>query len=441
MEIPEPCSERLSELFLALTRIASPSKRERGVADLVISTLEKMGVTVHEDDTAQAIGGDAGNLWCVVTSPSRRQDDCYDDSDGSDAGTPDGSRDSGSFGGAPCVALGAHLDTVAPTDTIDPYLDEEGVFRNRRHTILGADDKAAIAALLHAAEVLKAGSYPFPPFELFFTVAEEIGLVGAKHLDVKVLTSPFALVLDSSGPVGGIVVRAPSQKSLKASFRGRAAHAGVEPERGRSAIQAAARAIAAMSLGRVDDESSANIGVIKGGVATNIIPDFCEVQGECRSHDEEKLVRIAGAMVDALQEGAARTGVDVEVSLTHEYSAFSLKPRSPVVHLAKAALRDLGIESRLLTGGGGSDANILNARGLPTVNLDAGMMQVHSPDEYLPLCELQRLCALVLRVILLAPAYGRGRPSPAEHHDSSPAETHVSSPAETHDSCDGEADD
>ncbi len=417
MYIPEFCSERLSELFLALTRIASPSKRERGVADVVISTLEKIGVVVCEDETAKAIGGDTGNLWCVVAPRGPRQHERSGLSNGATACNPGHSEDGGSIGGAPCVALGAHLDTVAPTDTIEPYLDEEGVFRNRRHTILGADDKAAIAALLHAAEVLKGGSHVFTPFELFFTVAEEIGLVGAKHLDVKVLASPFALVLDSSGPVGGIVVRAPSQKSLKASFRGRAAHAGVEPERGRSAIQAAARAIAAMSLGRVDEESSANIGVIRGGVATNIVPDFCEVEGECRSHDDEKLVRIAGSMVDALQEGAARTGVDVDVSLTHEYSAFSLKPKSAVVRLAKAALSDLGVEGRLLTGGGGSDANILNARGLPTVNLDAGMMQVHSPDEYIPLSELERLCALVLRVILLAPAYGPGRPSRAEVHD------------------------
>jgi tripeptide aminopeptidase len=179
----------------------------------------------------------------------------------------------------------------------------------------------------------------------------------------------------------------------------------VEPERGRSAIQAAAKAVAAMRLGRLDEETSANIGVISGGVASNIVPEYCEIRGECRSHDDEKLAHTAAAMVDALQEGAAQVGVAVDVSLVHEYRAFALTGRSPVVRLSKAAISALGIEPRMQTGGGGSDANILNARGLPTVNLDAGMMQVHSPDEYVTLDDLERLCSLVLRLIALAPEY------------------------------------
>jgi tripeptide aminopeptidase len=396
-EVLGPSVGRLTELFLALTRLASPSKRERAVADLVISTLEAVGVKVHEDDAGAKTGGDAGNLWCVVR--------------------PDRSVAEESADEVPHVALGAHLDTVAPTEAVEPYLDDDKVFRNRRRTILGADDKVAVCALLHATELLKSSGRAFPPYELFFTVAEEIGLVGAKHFASAVLASPFAVVLDSSGPVGGITVRAPSQQSLKATFRGRAAHAGVEPERGRSAIQAAARAIAAMSLGRVDEESSANIGVIKGGVASNIVPDLCELQGECRSHDEEKLARIAASMVDAIQEGASRTGVDVDVSLTHEYRAFALHPRAAVVRLCKAALAELGLEARLLTGGGGSDANILNARGLPTVNLDAGMMQVHSPEEYVTLQEIEKLCALVLRIIELAPGFAPPASSRSQIHD------------------------
>jgi tripeptide aminopeptidase len=296
------------------------------------------------------------------------------------------------------------MDTVAPTDDIEPVL-EDGVFRNTRSTILGADDKAAIASLLHATELLKHSGLPFPSFELFFTVSEEIGLVGAKHMGTHVLMSPLAAVFDASGPVGGITVKAPSQQGLTATFRGRAAHAGVEPERGRSAIEAAARAIAAMSLGRIDEETSANIGIIRGGVATNIVPELCEVQGECRSHDDEKLAHVAASMVDALQEGAAHAGVDVDVSLTHEYRAFALSGRSPVVRLSKAAIMAVGLEPVLKTGGGGSDANILNARGLPTVNLDAGMMQVHSQDEYITLEDLERLCAVAINLITLAPEY------------------------------------
>jgi tripeptide aminopeptidase len=373
---PVPSRERLTELFLEFARIPSPFKHERNMADAVVRRLEALGITVHEDGTAAKTGGDTGNLWCVVAGQ-----------------------------GTAHVALGAHLDTVIPTDDLDPFLDEEGVFRNRRRTILGADDKAAVAALLHATELLVEAGAPFPSYELLFTVSEEIGLVGAKHLEERVLSSPFAAVFDSAGPVGGITVKAPSHETFKATFRGRAAHAGVEPERGRNAIQAAAKAIAAMQLGRLDDETSANIGMISGGVGTNIVPDLCEIEGECRSHDDEKLAGVAAAMVDALQMGAAQVGVDVEIALVHEYRAFVLTGRSPVVRLSKAALTELGLEPRLLTGGGGSDANILNARGLPTVNLTAGMNQVHSPDEHLSLDDLERLCGLILRLIFLAPRY------------------------------------
>jgi tripeptide aminopeptidase len=376
-DLPLPSRDRLTELFLEFTSILSPFKHERRMADAVVAKLGALGVTVHEDDTGPRTGGDTGNLWCTV----------------------------GGHGG-PRIVLGAHLDTVVPTDRIEPYLDESGVFRNRQRTILGADDKAAVAALVHATELLTSWGRPFPAYELLFTVSEEIGLVGSKHLGDKVLSSPFAAVFDSSGPVGGITVKAPSHHTFKATFRGRAAHAGLEPEKGRSAIQAAARAIAAMDLGRLDEETSANIGVIHGGVGTNIVPDLCEVEGECRSHDEEKLAQVAAMMVDAMQTAAAQTGVDVDVALVHEYRAFALSGRSPVVRLSKAALNDLGLEPRLQASGGGSDANILNARGLPTVNLTAGMTQVHSPDEHISLDDLERLCALALRLISMAPDYG-----------------------------------
>jgi tripeptide aminopeptidase len=379
--IAAPSGRRLTELFLALARIQSPSREERRLADAVISYLEGMGVTVGEDATGEAIGGDCGNLFCTVAGD----------------------------GQVPHIALGAHMDTVTPSSATVPVLDGDGVFRNNGEGVLGADDKAAIAALLHAVELLKASGRAFPTFQLFFTVCEEQGLVGAKHLDLQVLRSPLAAVFDSSGPVGGIVIKAPSQQILKAAFRGRAAHAGVEPERGRSAIVAASRAITAMRLGRLDDETTANIGVIEGGVATNVVPELCEVQGECRGHDDARLAEVAASMVDAVHEAAALTGVDVEVALVHEFRAFALSERSPAVRLSKAAVKALGLQPQLLTAGGGSDANVLNARGIPTVNLDAGMMCVHSPDEYLPLEELIRLCGLAIQMVLLAPDHAPSR--------------------------------
>lgn len=335
---------------------------------------------VHEDATGKAIGGDCGNLWCMVGT--------------SEVG--------------PRIALGAHLDTVLPGATTEPVLGEDGVFRNAQDGILGADDKAAIVALLHATELLSESGARFPSYELFFTVCEEQGLVGAKHLDDGALRSPVAVVLDSSGPVGGIVVRAPSQQIIRARFKGCAAHAGVEPEKGRSAIQAAAKAIAAMELGRLDDETTANIGIISGGVATNVVPESCEMEGECRSHDEAKLADVAAAMVDAVQHAAAEAGADVEVSLVHEFQAFALDAKAPVVRLGKAAMVAVGLTPRLLTAGGGSDANVLNERGLPTINLDAGMMRVHSPEEYIALDELERLCDVALQIILLSGEDGPG---------------------------------
>ncbi len=372
---PVPSQERLAELFLMLTRIPSPSRGEREVANVVMSFLESLGLSVSEDDAGTATGGDTGNLHCCVGN-----------------------------GPGPYLALGAHLDTVMPTDAIEPVLTD-GVFRNSRGTILGGDDKAAVAALLHATELLMATNGAFPSFELFFTVSEEVGLQGIKHMRADALRSPLAAVLDSSGPVGGIVQKAPSMQTIRAVFRGQSAHAGLEPERGRSAVQAAGRAIAAMTLGRLDGETSANIGIINGGTATNIVPDYCLVEGECRGHDEEKLAEVAAGMVDAIHGAAVQTGVDVDVNLVHEFPAFALSTRSPALRLAKAAIAALQLQPQLLTAGGGSDANVLNARGMPTSNLAAGMMLVHSPDEYLALDELERLCSLVLELVRLAPDF------------------------------------
>lgn len=376
-----PSRARLEELFLQLTRIPSPSHKERQVADMVAGVLGDLGFRVDEDEAGRVLGGDTGNLYCLVDTE----------------------------GDAPNLALGAHLDTVAPQDNIVPFLNSDGVFHNANPTVLGADDKCAIAALLHATELLVRCGQPFSAYELVFTVCEEVGLRGAKHLVSSVPASPLAAVLDSSGPVGGIVVKAPAQYCVRGVFRGVAAHAGVEPEKGKNAILAASRAVAAMRLGRLDEETTANIGLIRGGGATNIVPDLCEVEGECRSHDESKLARIAAEMVDALQVAATTTGVDVEVQLTHEYPAFALSPRQPVVRLAKAAVSALGLKPSLQSAGGGSDANVLNARGIPTVNLSAGMMRVHSPAEYISIQELERLCGLVLNLIMLAPSYSAKR--------------------------------
>lgn len=374
--LPEPDPDRLARLFLELTALPSPSRQERAVAGFITEHLRGLGLSVHEDETGAAIGGQAGNLFTTVGD------------------------------GPPAILLAAHMDTVLPQDELEPYL-EDGVFRNRRPTILGADDKAAVAALLHVTELLVQTGVDVPTFELCFTVAEEVGLLGAKHLAEDRARSPLGAVFDSSGPVGGITIQAPSQETVRATFRGKAAHAGLEPERGRSAILGAARAISSMQLGRVDEVTTANIGIIEGGVATNIVPERCVVSGECRSLDEGRLAKVLAGMVDSLQMGAAEAGVDVDINLTHEYTGFSLSPRTAIVRLSKAAVAATGLEPSLVTSGGGSDANVFNVRGIPTVNFDCGMAAVHTADEHLALQDLVRLAQVILAIVHLAPDYRR----------------------------------
>lgn len=385
--LPKPSSERLAQLFVDLARINSPSRAERAMADRVASILEDIGLPVQEDDAGKAIGGDCGNLYCSVPAGAAQ----------------------------PNVALAAHLDTVPPTDAIEPVLGADGVFRNRCGTILGADDKAAIAAMLHATELLTQSNTGTSPYELVFTVCEEDGLLGAENLSPDVMQSPMAVVLDSSGPVGGVVSGAPSQKLIKAHYTGVAAHAGLEPELGRSAIQAAAMAIATMRLGRLDAETTANVGLISGGVAANIVPPQCELVAECRGHDEDVLARLAESMVDALHKSAIEVGIDVEVKVVDAFRAFSLGGDSPVLRLANQALEQVGRTPETLRAGGGSDANVFNLRGLPTVNLCTGMMRAHSSEEHIALTEIVKLCELVMNLVSCAAALNDRKPAKLDH--------------------------
>ncbi len=367
-------------LFMELAALPSPSRCERGVADFVTNRLLALGLEVIEDEAGAAVGGDTGNLVCLVPG----------------------------VGETPRITFAAHLDTVEPTGPLEPVL-EDGVIRNAGGTVLGADNKAAVAALLGVTEAFVGSGASFPTYELVFTVAEELGVQGARHLPPDIPSAPFGVVLDSSGPVGGIVLRSPSQQSISAEFRGRAAHSGLEPEKGASAIQAAAHAISLMELGRLDDETTANVGTIEGGVARNIVPASCLVEAECRGHNDVKLAQTTGAMVHALQAGAARLGVDVDVDLVMEYRAYRLRETDPVVRAAADALTALGLEPSYLTSGGGSDANVFNARGTPTVNLDCGMMSVHTPEEYIQVAELERLMYLVKQLIQNPPALPEDR--------------------------------
>ena len=360
----------LVTLFCELAAIPSPPGEERAVADRVAEYVDELGLEVDEDGTGPEVGSTMGNLL-VRAAPS-------------DGGTP--------------IFLCAHLDTVPPTDAIEPVV-EDGVVRNARPTILGADNKAAVAVMLESVRRAVEEGRPHGGIELVFTPKEEVGLVGAKAFDAERLEARIGYVFDHEGPIGQIVRQAPSSTALDVVFTGRAAHAGMAPEDGRSAIFAAARAIADLRLGRIDEDTTANIGEIHGGTARNIVPDRCIVVAEARSQDERKLTELVQEMLDSFAFAATVAECEVETALEEKYRGYRLSPDEPAVRLAGEALRRAGFEPELVVGGGGADANVFNLRGRPCVNLANGMARIHSSDEHISIEDLERMVDVTLALV------------------------------------------
>ena len=378
MPLPPVNRERLLSCFLQLVRIPSLSGHESRVAELVAGELAGLGLAVERDQAHQSFGGDTGNV--IGRLPGE--------------GEP--------------ILLCAHLDTAGPAEGVCPQV-RAGRITSDGTTVLGADDKAAVAGLLEGLRTVVAHALPHPPLELLFTVAEEVGLKGSLGLEPGSLRSRMAFVADSAGPVGTIVNRGPGQDGVRAVVTGRAAHAGVAPEKGVSAIQIAARGIAAMRLGRIDEETTANIGLIRGGTATNIVPDRVELEGEARSHDDAKRVAQVQHMVACLHQAAAELGGGLEVEITPRYERFCVPESHPAVALAKQALRELGVRARLGATGGGSDANVFNAGGMPAVLLGVGYDNCHARDEFIRVGELERFAQLVVALITTAAGRASGR--------------------------------
>ena len=342
--------ERLLDRFVRLCEIASPTGDERAIADDVGAELRDLGLDVTEDDTAPAARAGSGNL--IARVPGR---------------------------GDGWVMFCAHLDTVPHQGEVK-VIFENGVFRSAGETILGADNKAAVTVLMelaarHAQDPAAAG------LELVFTTAEEDGLRGAKELDLEALRSPFGFVLDHASPIGEVITAAPTYKHLLAEFEGVEAHSGIRPEDGRSAIQAAAAAIHAMTLGRLDDETTANVGIVSGGTASNVVAGRCTVDGEARSIDDNRASDTVAAMVDACTWAASEHGVDVDVDVREMFRGYRLASSAPAVKVAKAALERCGHEPVETATGGGSDANALVPRGFDCVLLANGTEANHTPDE------------------------------------------------------------
>ena len=358
------------DLFLELAAVASPSGEEREVADLVLAYLRDCGVEVDEDDAGPEVGSTMGILYARVAPTA--------------TGEP--------------IFLCAHLDTVPPTDTIEPVV-EDGVVRNARPTILGGDNKAAVAAMLEATRRVVAEGRPHAGIELVFTPMEEVGLIGAYAFDHRRLQARVGYVYDQAAAIGDIVLGAPSAQQLEITFHGRAAHAGMYPEEGRSAIAAAARAVSEMRLGRIDDESTANVGQISGGTAANIVPEWCTLVAEARSHDDGKLAGIVQSMQDAVTFAAGVTECEVETRSRRSYRAYRFQRDDLPVRLAADALARCGFEPRYGLSGGAADANVFNERGLQCVNLANGMAEIHTPDEHIAVADVEGMVEVTLALL------------------------------------------
>ena len=372
---------RLKERVLELVRIDSLSRKERAIALRLKEILEALGGVVFMDDAGSAVGGEVGNLVAHFD---------------------------GNVEGAEAMLLSAHMDTVAPGEGVVPVVDGD-VIRSDGTTVLGGDDKSGLAIILEVLQAVREEEVPHGHIDVVFTICEEVGLLGAKHLDLGLVRAKTGLVLDSDS-IGFLITKAPAVNHLEFEVHGLEAHAGICPERGISAIQVAARGIAAMRLGRIDEDTTANLGLVSGGTAVNIVPNRVMLTGEVRSHDEEKLERQTQAMVACLQDAAAGATLEldgrlhetrVESRIRREYDRMDVSHDTAIVQRVHEAARNLGFAVDTVAKGGGCDANVLNKRGLQVANLASGMRDIHTVHEWLDVNDLVTAARIIHEVVRL----------------------------------------
>ena len=364
------------DFFLELCAMPSPSRHERAVADRVGAYLTHLGLEWDEDDVAARLDGDTGNIYCRLPATN---------------------------GGGTPIFLCAHTDTVPPESPIEPVV-EDGVVRNARATILGSDNKAAVVVMLEAVRQIVETGRSHAGIELLFTPQEEVSLRGADAFDHTRLVATTGFVYDQGAPIGEIVLGSPHARLLDFRFHGRAAHAGMNPEDGRSAIAAASKAIADFRVGRIDEETSANVGVITGGTARNVVPEWCTFNVEVRSHDESKTVELVREMLETATFAASLGECEVESEVRPSFPGYRFRETDGPVALAAAALRAAGVEPTYALSGGGADANVFNARGLSCVNLANGMREIHTPDEHIAVADLELMVDVTLALVDAAAA-------------------------------------
>ncbi len=360
---------RLNDTFAALCRVASPSGRERACADLLIAELENCGFAVEEDDAAAVVGANAGNLLAHQSSAE-----------------------------GPAVMLCAHMDTVPLTASVEPVIDN-GTWINANPGILGADNKAAVAVLLALARRFASQQPPHVSLELVFTISEETGLRGASAFDVGRLRSRFGFVFDHASPIGEVIVASPSYQRVEADFLGQSAHAGLRPEAGRSAIAAAARAIAGLHLGRLDPNTTVNVGTIAGGTATNVVPERCRIEAEVRGFEEDRIEEVLTDLLDRLQDAADAGECDLDTTVERVFVGYRVDSQSVTLALAERALSGCGYHPRRIASGGGSDANAFIAAGFPCLNVANGTERNHEPDERVAVDALEGMLEVAIALV------------------------------------------
>jgi tripeptide aminopeptidase len=361
---------RLVKRFIKYVKVDSLSKKEARFMKLLKKELSTMGLKCSEDNAGKQIGGDCGNLYARLKGNSK---------------------------GAPAILLNAHVDTVMPGENIKPKIRNGRIFSDGT-TVLGADNKAGVAVIMEILNVLKEQKIPHGDIDILFTVAEEIGLTGSKFIKRNFIKAKFGFVLDG-GDADEIINKAPSQDSVEIKITGRAAHAGIHPEHGINAIKVASDAISKMKLGRIDFETTANIGIIHGGIATNIIPETVTLKGEARSHDLNKLRRQIVHMGNILHKACVKYGAKLHFRVTPAYRAFEIPAGHKSMSLARQAAKNIGLRIKVKATGGGSDANIFASMGLPCLILGVGADNVHTKKENISVDEMRTGAELVWNII------------------------------------------
>ena len=362
--------ERLVKEFLELTAIDSLTKKERKMADALKAKLEEMGYEVFEDDAGKKIGGEAGNIICTVKGTKN----------------------------VPAIMFTAHMDTVEPGIGKKAVVDGD-MIRTDGTTVLGGDDVSGIVSILEALRVIKEKEIEHGDIQVVFTISEEGGLYGAKYLDYSRIYAKYGFVMDSNGPIGTVSVKAPSQDRIFVTVEGKSAHAGLSPEKGIDAIRIAASAISGMKLGRIDYETTANIGVIKGGRETNIVCDRVEIMAEARSRDNRKLEEQTRHMRERFVQAAAEFGGKADFRAERMYTSFNITEDAPIMDILRRAAGDAGLSLVTEETGGGSDTNIFNEKGIESVDVSTGMQKVHSTEECITINDMVKAAEFVVSII------------------------------------------